>query len=203
MLSEREHNSCLVPWMEAARRLREKTGDPNLHVLDFFDLGSDGGFDRAKALAKIVPGVKVVAIGHSSNLDGTTIPDADLKAVSDAAHRVGAVLVVDGAQSVPHRRVDVRALGIDFLGLSIHKMCGPTGTGALYGRYDLLEKLDPVTVGGDTSTTSGTTASSTRSRRVASRRGCRTTPRGWARPPPSTTSSAAWATRPSRPTSTA
>jgi len=150
VLSEREHNSCMVPWMEAARRLREKVGDPKLPVLDFFDLGPDGGFDRAKALAKIVPGVKVVALGHSSNLDGTTIPDADLKAVSDAAHRVGAVLVVDGAQSVPHRRVDVRALGIDFLGLSIHKMCGPTGTGALYGRYDLLEKLDPVTVGGDT-----------------------------------------------------
>jgi cysteine desulfurase/selenocysteine lyase len=91
-----------------------------------------------------------VTVGHASNLDGTTIPDEDLRALSDAAHRVGAVLVVDGAQSVPHRRVDVRDLGIDFLAFSVHKMCGPTGVGALYGRYDLLEAMDPVVVGGDT-----------------------------------------------------
>jgi cysteine desulfurase/selenocysteine lyase len=150
LLSEREHNSCLVPWLEAQRRLRERAGDPSLPVLDFFDLAPDGSFDRARALARLVPGVKVLAVGQSSNLDGTTIPDADLRALSDAAHALGAVVVVDGAQSVPHKRVDVRALGIDFLAFSLHKMCGPSGTGALYGRYDLLETLAPVTVGGDT-----------------------------------------------------
>ncbi len=150
VMSEREHNSCLVPWLEVERRLRERAGDPALRVVDFFRLSEDGSFDLAKARAAIVPGVKVVVVGHASNLDGTTIQDADLRALSAAAHQVGAVFVVDGAQSVPHRRVDVQALGIDFLAFSIHKMCGPTGVGALYGRYDLLERVHPVTVGGDT-----------------------------------------------------
>jgi cysteine desulfurase / selenocysteine lyase len=148
--SEREHNSNLVPWLDVERRLRERAKDPKLAVLSTFDLGDDGAFDVRRALAAIVPGVKVVSLGHSSNLDGTTIRDADLKAVADAVHRVGGVLVVDGAQSVPHRHVNVQALGIDFLAFSIHKMCGPTGVGALYGRYDLLETLDPFIVGGDT-----------------------------------------------------
>ncbi len=150
LLCEREHNSNLVPWLEVERRLRERAGDPALPVLDFFELAPDGAFDPARALAHVRPGVKVVAVGHASNLDGTTIPDEGLRALSDAAHRVGAILAVDGAQSVPHRRVDVRALGIDFLAFSIHKMCGPTGTGALYGRADLLGALAPVVVGGDT-----------------------------------------------------
>lgn len=150
LLCEREHNSNLVPWLEVQRRLRERAGDPGLKVLEFFDLAPDGAFDLARALPLVTPGVKVVAVGHASNLDGTTIPDAGLRALADAAHRVGAVLAVDGAQSVPHRRVDVQALGIDYLAFSIHKMCGPTGTGALYGRYDLLEALAPVVVGGDT-----------------------------------------------------
>ena len=150
VMSEREHNSTLVPWFEVQRRLRARAGDPRLVVLEFFDLNPDGSFDLAKALAKITPGVKVVTVAQAANLDGTTICDDDRRALADAAHRVGAILAVDGAQSVPHRRVDVRALGLDFLTFSIHKMCGPTGTGALYGRYDLLEGLEPVVVGGDT-----------------------------------------------------
>jgi kynureninase len=145
--------------------------------------------------------VKVVALGHASNLDGTTIPDADLRAVADAVHRVGGVLVLDGAQSVPHRRVDVRALGIDFLAFSLHKMCGPSGVGALYGRYDALERVAPFVVGATPSATPGTTASSTSRRRPASRRACRTTPGSSARPPRSTTSPAASASTRSRPTS--
>jgi cysteine desulfurase/selenocysteine lyase len=150
LLSEREHNSNLVPWLEVERRLRAEARDPALPVVEHFDLKPDGSFDLAAATAKIGPKTRIVAVGQSSNLDGTTIPDASMRALSDAAHRVGATLVVDGAQSVPHRKVDVRALGIDFLAFSIHKMCGPTGTGALYGRHDLLETLDPVVVGGDT-----------------------------------------------------
>jgi cysteine desulfurase/selenocysteine lyase len=150
VLSEREHNSNLVPWLEAERRLRDRAGDPALRVVETFPLAPDGSFSLPQALALVRPGVKVVSVGHSSNLDGTTVSDADLKALSDAAHRVGAVLVVDGAQSVPHRRVDVRALGIDFLAFSLHKMCGPSGVGALYGRYDLLDALAPFVVGGDT-----------------------------------------------------
>ncbi len=150
VVSEREHNSNLVPWLDIERRLRQRAKDPTLKLLKTFDLSPDGAFDVQRALEAIVPGVKIVSLGHSSNLDGTTIRDADLKAVSDAVHRVGGVLVVDGAQSVPHRHVDVRALGIDFLAFSIHKMCGPSGMGGLYGRYDLLDGLSPFIVGGDT-----------------------------------------------------
>lgn len=150
VMSEREHNSCLVPWLEVERRLRDRAGDPNLRVVETFDLAPDGAFDLSKALPKITPGVKVVVVGHSSNLDGTTIPDVDVKALAAAAHKVGAILVLDAAQSVPHRRVDVRALDVDFLACSLHKMCGPTGIGALYGRADVLARVNPVIVGGDT-----------------------------------------------------
>ena len=150
VISEREHNSNLVPWLEVQKRLRKRAKDERLPVLSVFDLAPDGSFDVKRARAAITPGVKVVALGHSSNLDGTTIRDEDLRAVAHAVHKVGGVLVVDGAQSVPHRAVDVQALGIDFLAFSIHKMCGPTGVGALYGRYDRLDALDPFDVGGDT-----------------------------------------------------
>ena len=150
LLSEREHNSNLVPWLEAERRLRVRAGDPRLEVVGTFDLAPDGAFDLPRALAAIRPGVKVVALGHASNLDGTTIPDADLRAVADAVHRVGGVLVLDAAQSVPHQRVDVQALGVDFLAFSLHKMCGPSGVGALYGRSAALERVAPFLVGGDT-----------------------------------------------------
>jgi cysteine desulfurase/selenocysteine lyase len=148
--SEREHNSNLVPWLEAERRLRERAGDPDLVVRRFFDLREDGGFDLETALAAITPQTKVLAIGHASNLDGTVIPDDAIRALATRVHEVGGVLVLDAAQSVPHRPVDVAALGIDFLAWSIHKMCGPTGMGVLWGRYALLEQLAPFIVGGDT-----------------------------------------------------
>jgi len=148
--SEREHNSNLVPWLEAERRLRARAGDPALVVRRFFELRDDGGFDLERALAAIGPRTKVLAIGHASNLDGTVIPDGDIRALADAVHVVGGVLVLDAAQSVPHRRVDVQALGVDFLAWSLHKMCGPTGMGALWGRYEQLDGLAPFIVGGDT-----------------------------------------------------
>jgi cysteine desulfurase/selenocysteine lyase len=148
--SEREHNSNLVPWLEVERRLRERARDPKLRVRRFFDLREDGSFDLAAALAAITPRTRVVALGHASNFDGTTIPDEAVKAVAKKVHDVGGVLLLDAAQSVPHRIVDVQALGVDFLALSFHKMCGPTGMGALYGRYEKLETLDPFVVGGDT-----------------------------------------------------
>jgi cysteine desulfurase/selenocysteine lyase len=148
--SEREHNSNLVPWLEAERRLRREAGDPELVVRRFFDLDEQGGFDVARALEAITPRTRIVALGHASNLDGTVIPDADLRAVADRVHEVGGVLLLDAAQSVPHRRVDVRALGVDFLAFSLHKMCGPSGMGALWGRMELLEGLEPFVVGGDT-----------------------------------------------------
>jgi len=148
--SEREHNSNLVPWLEAERRLRERAGDPDLVVRRFFELDEDGGFDLERALAAITPRTRVLAIGHASNLDGTMIPDDALRALAKRIHEVGGVLVLDAAQSVPHVPVDVKTLGVDFLAFSIHKMCGPTGMGVLWGRYDLLDKLAPFVVGGDT-----------------------------------------------------
>jgi cysteine desulfurase/selenocysteine lyase len=148
--SEREHNSNLVPWLDAEARLRARVGDPDLVVRRFFELDEDGAFDLRRALAAITPRTKVLALGHASNLDGTTIGDDDMRALSRRIHEVGGVLVVDAAQSVPHRVVDVQDLGIDFLAFSAHKMCGPTAVGVLYGRHDLLSGLEPFVVGGDT-----------------------------------------------------
>ena len=104
----------------------------------------------AQALEAITPRTRVLAIGHASNLDGTRISDEDLKTLADRVHAVGGVLVLDAAQTVPHRHVDVQALGVDFLACSIHKMCGPTAMGALYGRKESLTALRPFIVGGDT-----------------------------------------------------
>lgn len=148
--SEREHNSNLVPWLEVERELRARSGEPELAVRRWFELDEDGGFDVRKALAAITPNTKVLALAQASNLDGTVIPDDELRQLAARVHEVGGVFVLDAAQSVPHRPVDVRALGVDFLAFSLHKMCGPTALGALYGRYDRLAALTPFVVGGDT-----------------------------------------------------
>ena len=148
--SIREHNSNLVPWLEVERRLREVAGDPGLVVRRTFDLAPDGAFDLDRALAAITPRTKVLALGHASNLDGTRIPDEALQALAARIHAVGGVFVLDAAQTVPHRRVDVQALGVDYLAFSIHKMCGPTGMGVLWGRREALAALRPFVVGGDT-----------------------------------------------------
>jgi cysteine desulfurase/selenocysteine lyase len=150
LTSEREHNSNLVPWLEAERRLREKAGDPKLVVKRIFDLAPDGSFSLENALAAITPRTKVVAIGQSSNLDGTTIPDRAIQAIAARVHQNKGWLVIDAAQSVPHVPVDVQALGCDFLAFSMHKMCGPSGMGALYGKKSELQRLKPFVVGGDT-----------------------------------------------------
>lgn len=147
--TEREHNSNLVPWLEVERRLRERAGDPSLVVRRHVDVAEDGSFDRAAFLAAITPQTKVVALGHASNLDGTVLSDEEVRAVAARIHEVGGVLVLDAAQSVPHRAIDVQALGVDFLACSFHKMCGPT-MGALYGRLEHLNALRPFIVGGDT-----------------------------------------------------
>jgi len=134
-----EHNSNMLPW----RRLCEHTG-AELVVVPVDHAGRVRVPDFRDALG---PRVRVAAIAHVSNVLGTVNPVRDLV---DAAHRAGATVVVDGAQAVPHRKVDVRALGADFYCFSEHKAYGPMGIGVLYGRRDRLEQLEPYQVGGGT-----------------------------------------------------
>ncbi|MEP0762800.1 MAG: cysteine desulfurase [Chloroflexota bacterium] len=139
VLSEMEHHSNLVPW----HILAEQTG---VH-LRYIPV-TDGGLldlDAYRAFLRDEP-VRLVSIMHVSNVLGTVNPIGEMIA---AAHAVGALFAVDGAQSVPHLAVDVRALDADFLAFSAHKMAGPTGIGVLYGRRALLEAMPPFLGGGE------------------------------------------------------
>ncbi|MGH2354589.1 MAG: cysteine desulfurase [Chloroflexota bacterium] len=137
VVSQMEHHSNLVPW----QILAAKTG---AH-LKFAPLTPTYKFDMAAYAQLLNPRVKLVAVPHVSNVLGTIAPVAE---IARLAHQVGAVVVVDGAQSVPHMPVDVQQLGGDFLALSSHKMLGPTGVGALWGRMELLEAMPPFLAGG-------------------------------------------------------
>ncbi len=138
LVSIMEHHSNLLPWQMVCRQ----TGA----VLRFIECEMDGSIDLNKVEQLITPRTKIVAMTHVSNVLGRVNP---IREVADLAHRVGAVMVVDGAQSTPHMPVDVQALGADFLAFSGHKVYGPMGIGALYGRYDLLEKMPPFLTGGE------------------------------------------------------
>ena len=140
--SDREHNSNLLPWQLLAKRKGIK------HEIVFsaqdmtFDLGE---FERK--VQSVGDKLKLVSIVHTSNLDGYTLP---IKEIIDITHGAGALVMLDGAQSVPHKEIDVRKLDVDFLAFSGHKMMGPSGIGVLYGKYSLLENLQPFLIGGDT-----------------------------------------------------
>lgn len=138
LTTDKEHNSNLVPWQV----LSAKKGI--VHKILYSC--TDGTFNL-EAYKEAVKGVKIVSMVHTSNLDGVTIP---AKEIIRIAHDHGAVVILDAAQSTPHQKIDVRDLDVDFLAFSGHKMLGPTGTGVLYGKYELLEKLEPFLVGGDT-----------------------------------------------------
>lgn len=137
VITELEHHANLVPWQELCHR----TGA----TLRWFPLRDDYRLDLSDIDSLLTPATKVLALTHQSNVLGTIPPVADLTA---AAHRAGALVVLDACQSVPHFPVDVTALGVDFAAFSGHKMLGPTGIGGLYGRYDLLEVLPPFLTGG-------------------------------------------------------
>lgn len=137
VLTEAEHHSNLVPWQLISR----ETGA----VLRFIPILDDGTLDLDAADRLIGPRTRMVSIAHMSNVLGTINPVARL---AELARGVGALMLVDGAQSVPHLPTDVRELGCDFLAFSSHKMLGPTGIGVLYGRLDLLEEMDPYMGGG-------------------------------------------------------
>jgi cysteine desulfurase/selenocysteine lyase len=136
LVTELEHHSNFVPWQYIAKR----TGaDFRLLPID------DNGELRLDALDEAGDGVKVVATNLVSNSLGTVNPVAKLSAW---AHERGAIMVVDAAQGAPHHRVDVQELGCDFLAFSSHKLCGPSGVGALWGRAELLERMAPFNLGG-------------------------------------------------------
>ncbi len=138
VVSELEHHSNIVPW----QMLCERTG-AELRVLPF----DDAGALRTELLPSLVDGrTRAVAVTQASNTLGTR---PDLRPIVDAAHAVGAIVVVDGCQGAVHGGVDVQALGCDFYAFSGHKLYGPTGIGALYGRRELLEAMPPFMGGGD------------------------------------------------------
>jgi cysteine desulfurase/selenocysteine lyase len=138
ILTEMEHHSNLVPWhMLAAERGIE---------LDFIPVTADGLLDLDAYRSLLARDPKLVAFTHMSNVLGTVNPAAEIIRL---ARDVGAVTLVDAAQSVPHLAVDVQSLDADFLAFSAHKMCGPTGIGALYGKASLLEATPPFLGGGD------------------------------------------------------
>jgi cysteine desulfurase/selenocysteine lyase len=151
VVSEMEHHANLIPWQQLAAR----TGA----VLRWFSVTPEGRLDLSQIPQLITVKTKVVALTHQSNVLGTINPLSEIVA---AAHAVGAVVVLDACQSVPHMKVDVAELDIDFLSFSGHKTVGPTGVGIMWGRSALLEELPPFLTGGsmiaDVSMTSATWA---------------------------------------------
>jgi cysteine desulfurase/selenocysteine lyase len=138
ILTEMEHHSNLVPWQLLAQRTGAR--------LEFIPVDEDGELRQDVYAQLLDQGPKLVAFTHVSNVLGTINPVREMVA---SAHAVGALALVDAAQSLPHMPVDVQELDVDFLCFSGHKMLGPTGIGVLYGRRELLEAMPPFMGGGD------------------------------------------------------
>ena len=137
LLSVAEHASNTLPWF----RVAELTGA----TISYIKLNKEGRITLDNVKKALNEKTKIVAIAQIGNVLGYL---ADIKSIAKLAHEKGAIMVCDGAQSVPHMKTDIKDLDVDFLSFSGHKMCGPTGIGVLYGKYELLQKMDPVFAGG-------------------------------------------------------
>ncbi|MDO8668256.1 MAG: aminotransferase class V-fold PLP-dependent enzyme [bacterium] len=137
--TDKEHNSNLIPW----QILTKKIGV----IYKALPSKSDNTFDLEKFESMMSGKIKLVAMGQTSNLDGTSLP---AKEIIKIAHQHGALVLLDAAQTAPHKKINVVDLAVDFLAFSGHKMLGPTGTGVLYGKKSLLENLEPFLTGGET-----------------------------------------------------
>ncbi|MFZ7943997.1 MULTISPECIES: cysteine desulfurase [Bacillaceae] len=133
-----EHHSNIIPWQQVARR----TGAQ----LKYIPLQEDGTISLDDVRATVTENTKIVSVMQVSNVLGVINP---VKEIAQIAHENGAIMVVDGAQSVPHMKIDVQDLDCDFLAFSGHKMCAPTGIGVLYGKKHLLENMEPIEFGGE------------------------------------------------------
>ncbi len=138
LISEMEHHSNIVPWQLTA----ERTGT----TLNYIPVTETGELDLSEPEHYFKPNTKIVSITHISNVLGTINP---VKKLAEMAHEMGALFIVDGAQGVPHLQVNVQDLGCDFYAFSGHKMLGPTGIGALWGKTELLNEMDPFMGGGE------------------------------------------------------
>ena len=138
VITHMEHHSNIIPWQQLAKERGA--------VLKYVDLEEDGTLSLEKVREVVTERTKIVSIMHVSNVLGTMNP---IKEITEIAHANGAVMVVDGAQAAPHMKVDVQQLNCDFYAFSGHKMGGPTGIGVLYGKKDLLNKMEPVEFGGE------------------------------------------------------
>ncbi|EKZ0826787.1 cysteine desulfurase [Listeria monocytogenes] len=138
VISYLEHHSNLIPWQQLAKRKGA--------VLKYIELEEDGTIAVEQAKKTIGEKTKIVALAHVSNVLGTITP---IKEIAAIAHQFGAVILVDGAQAVPHMEVDVVDLDADFYAFSGHKMMAPTGIGALYGKRELLDAMEPTEFGGE------------------------------------------------------
>jgi len=139
LISDKEHNSNLIPWQVLAKKKEI--------ILKIIPSRDDNTFDLDAFEKLLDKKVRLVSLGFTSNLDGVSIPVAE---VIKKAHQNGSLVLLDAAQGVPHQKINVKALDIDLMAFSGHKMLGPSGTGVLYGKYALLEQLEPFLVGGDT-----------------------------------------------------
>lgn len=137
LITKSEHASNVLPWFRLAREL-------NLEV-NYIPLDNNYYVTVENVLKSITPKTKVIALAQVTNVIGDLRP---IKEIAHIAHERGIFLVVDGAQSVPHMKIDVQNLDCDFLAFSAHKLCGPTGVGVLYGKEELLQEMEPVNLGG-------------------------------------------------------